>query len=638
MKKETALLIKEEVSTKRLYTSVKEISDHHRIQVSQGYRDASSYVCSTLQKNGIEAHILSYPSDGDTWYLQSKMFLEWKLNSAFLELAEPMMKLADADEEPMSIIQRSYPCDFSDGAEVLFLDKGSDPEMYKDVDFSGKFVFTHDNFHRIEWTAERGALGYITDYIAADANRTRADLYHSLTYTSFWWKHTTEEKHVCGFVLSPCTGDRLEKIILARRKQGLITTVKGKVETVLEPGMMEVVEAVLPGTEKEEVLLTSHLCHPKSSCNDNASGCAANMEALRVLKKLMDEGKLPRNRRTIKAVFMPEFAGTFAYLSDHIDYEKMVGAMNLDMVGGKQSRAYGPITLTLLPYSTPSIIQPLSHMAMEMAGLEAISLNGDHIALTNHMTGPYTGGSDHVVYSHPDFNIPCCMLGQWPDRNYHTATDTLDVIDPEVLAFSTRTAANFAYTLADLKAEDIPEIMHYLRLEMTESFHSLFDSRMSAEMRSERLSFIGNFYRECVRSTEKLVPGIDITKEAVFVKDYEEMMRSYIGAEETEAKEGTDQRIFTRLFIGPLQSIEDNLAVINDRNVHELYAQTKKVCGARFRHICELLESYTDGTRTVGELQKVIGLEMKASCDPEVYSCLELYCAMGLMEEKEAAV
>ena len=48
-----------------------------------------------------------------------------------------------------------------------------------------------------------------------------------------------------------------------------------------------------------------------------------------------------------------EFTGTYAYLYDHNDYSKMLGALNLDMVGGNQTRAYGPITLTLLPDSMP---------------------------------------------------------------------------------------------------------------------------------------------------------------------------------------------------------------------------------------------------------------------------------------------
>ena len=112
-------------------------------------------------------------------------------------------------------------------------------------------------------------------------------------------------------------------------------------------------------------------------------------------------------------------SGTYPYLATHPDFDKALGAMNLDMVGGRQTRFYGPITLTKNPWSTPNLINELATYSMGEAGKEAFSLGNDPVALTNHRVDSFSGGSDHIIYADPSINIPCCMLGQWPDLNYH---------------------------------------------------------------------------------------------------------------------------------------------------------------------------------------------------------------------------
>lgn len=636
--KKRADLFQSEVSSKRLYTSVKEISNYHRIQVTQGFRDAANYVYNALRNNGINAKILTYKADGDIWYLQNKMFQEWKLNKAVLTLADPEMKLADAIEEPISVVQRSYPCNFEDGLELVVMDRGTNEEDYADVDLSGKMIFMHEHFSEFEWTFDKGIKGFVTDHIAENSSRTRNDLYHSLTYTSFWWKHTPDEKHTFGFVLSPCMGDQLVNIYYDRKKRGLPTVLKGVVDTEMNPGVMEVVEATLPGLTDEEVILTSHLCHPKTSANDNASGCAANIEALRVLRKLMDEGKIARNKRTIKAVFMPEFTGTYAYLYDHNDYKKMVGALNLDMVGGKQTRAYGPITLTLLPDSMPSIVQPLAHLSLELAGRETDNLLNEKIAVTHYVTETFFGGSDHLVYSNPDFSIPCCMLGQWPDRNYHTATDTLDVIDPEVLSFSTRVALNYAYNLSNFTEHELTFVTDYLHMEMMDAYKrihvALTEGKISREMAYDCVKAKEEFYKNCANDIKRILPEVTesiVSKELDYVQASCELFLKYLGLESGLCFV-EDNRVFVKNFIGPIQGLGDNVAVSNEeaKQLYKTYTKQFDVFG----DVADRCVSYIDGVRTAGEIKKCINLEFMRNLDEVTDAYLNLLVTMGMVECK----
>ncbi len=636
--KNRADLFMKEVSPKRLYTSAKEISSHHRIQVTQGFRDAANLVCKKLKENGIDAKVLTYKADGDTWYLQNKMFEEWKINKAVLYLDDPEMKLCDYDEEPISVCQRSYPCDFSEGLELVFMDKGTDEKAYEGIDLKDKIIFMHENFHKFEWAFEKGIKGFVTDYIDVNSSRNRHDLYHSLTYTSFWWKHTENEIHPFGFVLSPCMGDQLEKIYYERKNKGLTTVLKGVVDSEMNPGIMEVVEATLPGETDEVVLLSSHLCHPKASANDNASGCAANIEVLRVLKKLIDEGKIKKNRRTIKAIFMPEFTGTYAYLYDHNDYAKMLGALNLDMVGGNQTRAYGPITLTLLPDSMPSIVQSLSHMSLDLAGRETDNLLDEKISFTHYVTERFFGGSDHLVFSNPDFSIPCCMLGQWPDRNYHTATDKMDVIDPEVLAFSTRVALNFAYGLSNLEEKQLPQIFDYLHKEMVESFayinDSLNEGKITKQMAHDCIVNKTEFFKNAVKDLKRIMPDVSektVNREVKYVDLSGQLYLSYLGLNEGMKFE-EDNRIYVKKFIGPIQSMDDNVAISSD-SAKALYKEYKDKYPS-FNDVADRCVCYIDGIKTVSEIKKSVSIEFLKDMSDVCEAYLNLLSEMEMVEAK----
>ena len=161
-----SLIFKNAVSEKRLLNVVKEVSNYHRIQASPMYREAANHVLKLCQKYGLDAKILSYEADPDVWYLQSKMFKEWSVKEATLDLVDPEMRLADYSAEAISVIQKSYPIDKrNEPGDLVLLDKGSNKDDYADVDLNGKFVFIRGHIRQYNWVYEKGALGVVTDYI-----------------------------------------------------------------------------------------------------------------------------------------------------------------------------------------------------------------------------------------------------------------------------------------------------------------------------------------------------------------------------------------------------------------------------------------------------------------------------------------
>ena len=79
---------------------------------------------------------------------------------------------------------------------------------------------------------------------------------------------------------------------------------------------------------------------------------------------------------------------------------------------------------------------------------------------------PFSGGSDHYIFSDPMVGVPMPMIIQWPDRFYHTSADTPDRVDPRMLARVGCLTAAYAYWLAQA---DKPEA-RWLAREMSSHF------------------------------------------------------------------------------------------------------------------------------------------------------------------------
>lgn len=208
MFKETLRKLQSELSGNIAYNHVAEISRHHRIQASPGFRDAANYAAKTLQSYGLKAEVLEYLSDGEAHYWSSITPLEWDARDAELRILEPKEEarvLARYLENKISIIQRSYPTP-SEGveAELFVLEKGEENEDYKDIDLTGKIVLTRSDVSRIQALAveKHGAIGIIYDGMRAILPvRPEHSLDDALAYTSFWWAKGM--KPCFGFVLTP---------------------------------------------------------------------------------------------------------------------------------------------------------------------------------------------------------------------------------------------------------------------------------------------------------------------------------------------------------------------------------------------------------------------------------------------------
>jgi len=195
-------------------------------------------------------------------------------------------------------------------AELVVVEEPERAESYATVDVRGKLVLVRGDLERIRQLAvvQGGAIGIVTDAMwEFPPVRTRMDIPDARMYSSFWWGDPAEPR-CFGFVLSPRQGEWLRGLARRCAAEGQTIRLKAEVKARFYAGAIEDVEAVLRGTGQGEVLVVAHLCHPQWSANDNASGCGAAIEAARVLAKLIDSGTLPRPRRSIRFLLVPEMA------------------------------------------------------------------------------------------------------------------------------------------------------------------------------------------------------------------------------------------------------------------------------------------------------------------------------------------
>lgn len=458
MYKEIFKLLQGEVSSNKVFGYLEEICNFHRIQVSPGITAAGEHCFKVLARNGLKTEILQYAASGDNMNWSSMVPQEWSIEEGELYLIKPgeeEERICSYGDCELSVVQRtrSTPPAGLEGP-VVVVENANEEQAYEDIDVAGKWVLTDKRPDAVQRLAVKkyNALGVIVDGMPAlPPVRKKRGLEDTQQYHSFIGFN--EEDAAVGFVLTSSQGDRLRELC----RQGEDISLRGKVKASFNPGEFTNVSALIEGEEEGEILLIAHLCHPRRSANDNASGVAAAMEAITALKKLIEEGKLRKPRRNIRLLLVPEMLGTYAYLAANEGrLREILAGLNLDMVGQKQEICGGVFLVEMPPRALGSSTGDLLQVILEESFAEGENVGGSlSYPLFRWGIMPFSGGSDHYILSDPSVGIPCPMLIQWPDRYYHTALDTPDKIDPVMLKRAALMAGTYAVFFANAGEEEI---------------------------------------------------------------------------------------------------------------------------------------------------------------------------------------
>jgi hypothetical protein len=244
-------------------------------------------------------------------------------------------------------------------------------------------------------------------------------------------------------MVSERQGQELRDVLERGRKIVVRAVVKAQVVPDVKDQMTV---GLIKGAERpdEELVFTAHLYEgwAKQGANDNGSGCAAILEAARVLKTLAAEGRIRPLKRSVRFLFIPEISGTEAYLRLNPDIKKRIFAnINLDMVGEGLIKNQSYFRLNQTPWSLPTYLNDVLASYVEWMGdsqrdaQETGWRSGGVLAPTGSrdpfyfLIERYSPGSDYDVFIDGSVRIPGVMMIVWPDQWYHSSGDTPDKSD-----------------------------------------------------------------------------------------------------------------------------------------------------------------------------------------------------------------
>jgi aminopeptidase YwaD len=650
----TLAMMQEHVSGHLARNHVAEIARHHRLQASPGFRQAGQYCQQCFQESGLHAEVLGFPAREGILCWGWPMFQEWEATEGVLRLLEPAghsTKLADYNEARLSLIQRSAP--FQGQAEVVLLEDGEEWAEYEGLDLRGKVVLTKGDRDRVHYLAveKHGAVGIITDALKElPGLRHPMDLPDALQYTSFWWYGG--ETRCFGFVLSPKEGARLRALIKARQRDGQPPLkVQVSVKSRFWDGEINTVSALIPGQTEEEVLLLAHLCHPQGAANDNASGSAAVLEVARVLQALISQGLLTQPRRGIRFLLVPEMLGFAAYLAHNESLlPNAVAALNLDMVGEDQSLCGSTMNIEQAPGSFANYADDLLLRLVEDTSAGATNYAGlEGQAASSHAVTPFSGASDHCLLVDPDVGVPCPMLSLWPDKFYHTSTDTLDKVDPAMLARVVSIAATYAYFLASAGPDEAvwlaEEVLSRFKTSVLQTLRDAATHadevqapRRGSQTVARRVDFLLQRSEHALGSACRLAE-VDLApwqKEArTFAAGQLATVEKHLSEPRVEPPDDSWEReaatiVPKRLYRGPID-LKNFVNRMSDEE-HEMWWHVYKESPEATYAYPALLLYWADGQRNVREIVDLIELETGKRPTELLVTCCRLWQRLGLVE------
>jgi len=186
---------------------------------------------------------------------------------------------------------------------------------------------------------------------------------------------------------------------------------KVKIDSELKDGNLTYGEVKIEGKEKEEIFLSTYVCHP-SMANNELSGPVVTTALIRFIKSI-------KNRRySYRIVFIPETIGSITYLSRNLTEMKkrIIAGFNITTIGDNRDYSYIPTKYgnTLTDKVAKHILKNIKHTKYSF-------LNR---------------GSDERQYCSAGVNLPIATIcrtkyGIYPE--YHTSLDNLSVISPDGL-------------------------------------------------------------------------------------------------------------------------------------------------------------------------------------------------------------
>ena len=582
------------------------------------------------------ATVEEFPADGKTFFGHWQMPYAWDAEDARLTIVKPDrlagQVLAHYRAVPCSLTMWSGPTPPGGlTAEVVVVEDGSRPEHYRGLDVKGKIVLSSNRTSAAKHqAARRGAVGILSDWNPHP---------HDLPDERFWnnafsdaaggWGLKAGESRIFGFAVTPRQGAELRALL----SQGEKLTLHAEVLTRIYSAVMPAATAYVPGSDGRQQVLT--LGHGfEQGANDNASGCAVMLEAVRALSELIRRGELKPPRRDIRVLITWECYATLAYASRYSEQMRStVAGLCIDHVGQKQTLCRTAQGVILNPHVQASFTDAL--------GLELTRRYFDAAAPRYRWLARPFSLTDNII-ADPTINIPTLTFGPAVrDLYWHTTGDTEETVDVRALKLLSTFAATYLYFVAsagpseaywlarlagaEAKAGLASEAQHlFTRITSATSATALGQALEAAR---GRLAYVRDCRVRAVRSAERLLakdekkhlkPGLDRLAAEVEARAAEETSRLEVEAQVRSAHLRGKLKRVTRTRSALERRAEKLVPVRTAIGTPTLDPLPKskraKFAGVRWDGVLHRAFWWCDGRRTLAEVIRLTAQETGRDC------------------------
>ncbi len=404
-------LFRRRFSAERALACAIDIWNNQRWFSADKDRAAIETYLDAMRSAGLQSvEAVNLPADGRTSFGGVVIPKRWTVRGATLEMIAPERAvIADYRANPCHLMLYSAPTP----PEGLTLTIREEDRLGDGGAIFGSIGGGH-----------RDGVTMISDQFIREAAAAKdAIQWHNFSINPFYSMDTR------GFAISRAWGDRIRGWL----SQAIPVQLRATVDTDFSEGELALPTGVVQGETADEILITGHLY--EQGIDDNASGPAVGLEAMRIVSALIDEGVLPRPKRTIRLLPSFEARGLQAYSCLYPE-RRIVAALNLDSVAADPAV---PVHLIQDPYANPSAAEYLLFdlVRRACAGAEYRWDRLPYWTMDNQIADPLIGS-------------PCpgvCICGSdafW----YHNSLDRPDIVCKGTMELIGAVAAAYAYFLA----------------------------------------------------------------------------------------------------------------------------------------------------------------------------------------------
>jgi hypothetical protein len=492
-----AKTIRESANVQRAVDTASNVYSTDRWFTFPKFEETARYLKLRLEGSGLrEVEVGGAPADGHTQAGFWTMPLAWDVKGARLEITSPeKATLCDYQQVPSCLGMWSGPTP-AEGIDVELVDIRHTP--WDQV--QGKLVLTDKNPASLKYELVKyKALGAVNGF------SENPQLLDGRQWINAWgdsgWGFTKTSTPLLCYSVTPRQAQHLRNLLEAGKK----VVLHAVAQTRYYEGRYPWITGVVPGKDRtEEVLVLGHTS--EQGAQDNATGVAASVEALATLNRLIDAGRLPRPRRTIRILLMPELYGSLSYITHHSDrMRNTVAAMTVDTPAASYDLAGTEYTL----YNNPNVANSWTDALIERV-TQASLPQGRPWHISDHTTGT------DAYLGEPTVGVPDVWIYSGTGViTHHNSEDKPETIDPRSMRDLISIVATYLYYSAQAGQAELPWLTDITLDRASTVMQSAASAAMDAFLTGnkaagsfglERVKYFADRGRDAILTLTRLVP------------------------------------------------------------------------------------------------------------------------------------